>query len=229
MEKKLKILVYTFALLTLVNFLLLTPAYSYVQAVLNPADGEYTAELDLNHIGVSIEVTEDDTVKGIFSQIGTVEPGKKYQEEVYAVNTSDTDEYVRIIVRKSWWDKDGNKTPELDPDLIYLHKDSDKWLLNETESTKERTVYYYAEALEGDSDSDLLFDYLYIDNAIAEKYVVSEPENNVITVTYQYDGYSFKVELEVQSIQTSAVNDAIKSVWGVSNVQVDDDGVLSVK
>ena len=44
---------------------------------------------------------------------GKVEPGKKYREELQAQNSSDYDEYVRVIVHKYWVDKTDYGVPFL--------------------------------------------------------------------------------------------------------------------
>ena len=49
----------------------------------------------------------------------------------------------------------------------------------------------------------------------------------VITYTYEYDGYTFNVEAEAQSVQTHHASDAIKSVWGV-NASVSGDSITGI-
>ena len=49
----------------------------------------------------------------------------------------------------------------------------------------------------------------------------------VITYTYKYDGYTFNVEAEAQSVQTHFAADAMKSVWGV-NATVSGDSIIAV-
>ena len=45
--------------------------------------------------------------------------------------------------------------------------------------------------------------------------VTEENGHKTITTTYVYDGYKFKVEAEVDAVQTHNAQDAIKSAWGV--------------
>ena len=45
---------------------------------------------------------------------------------------------------------------------------------------------------------------------------------------YDYNGYAFYIEADVQAIQTHNINDAISSLWGVSNVSAAN-GKLTVK
>ena len=69
----------------------------------------------------------------------TIDPGYAYDEVIEARNTADQPEYVRVIVRKYWMDKD-NKRVDLDPSLIklgYKNADfnSDAWIINDAETT----------------------------------------------------------------------------------------------
>ena len=52
--------------------------------------------------------------------------------------------------------------------------------------------------------------------------------NKTITTVYEYDGYRFNLEAEVDAVQTHNARDAIKSAWGVE-VNVADNGTLSLR
>ena len=174
---------------------------------------------------------------------GKVEPGRTYKEEIKVrnkvidpenKNAGSVDEYVRVIIRKYWVDENGNKDTRLDPALIkltYGDKDynSTAWTLNKKEHTTESDTYYLKSMLKGGDDSDLLFDSLTIDSSILdESNMKKETRENkdgnkitkVYTYSYDYDGYTFYIEADVQAIQTHNVNDAIASLWGVGNVSV---------
>ena len=45
-----------------------------------------------------------------------------------------------------------------------------------------------------------------------------DQEVTVITYSYDYDDFTFYIEADVQAIQTHNASDALKSLWGVSNV-----------
>ena len=86
----------------------------------------------------------------------------------------------------------------------------------------------------------MLFDELTIDKAIMKnmtKKPVKTTETQtqdgnkkvtVYTYSYDYNGYAFYIEADVQAIQTHNINDAISSLWGVSNVSAAK-GKLTVK
>ena len=174
---------------------------------------------------------------------GKVDPGRTYKEELSARNGNNVDEYVRIIVRKYWVDKQGNKSTKMDPALIKLtYKGSDynnsAWAVNPKEHTVESDTYYLKNKLGAGADSALLFNELTIDGSVAElgnmKVITDEvtrPDGQivkVITYSYYYDDFTFYIEADVQAIQTHNATDAVKSLWGVSNVSAGN-GKVTVK
>ena len=151
-------------------------------------------------------------------------PGGAYKEEIGARNTGAYDEYARVIIRK-YWTKDGKTSTDLTPDLIKLSYkgqayNSSAWILDSSESTAERSVYYYKTALGKGADSELLFDTLSVDKSVISEENITESveevgNKKIYTYTYKYDGYSINVEAEAQAVQTHSAAQAIKSVWGV--------------
>ncbi len=172
---------------------------------------------------------------------GKVEPGRKYTEKLQARNSNTVDEYVRIIIRKYWVDKNGNKSPVMDPALIKLTYDgspynSGAWAVNSKEHTKESDTYYLKTVLGGDETSAPLFNELTIDREVANLANVhtttttTQTESGkvtVITYRYDYDDFTFYIEADVQAIQTHNASDALKSMWGVNNVSAGN-GTLTV-
>ena len=74
----------------------------------------------------------------------TFTPGKKYNEAISVKNSGTIDTFVRVIITKSWQDKEGKKNTTLSPDLIELNFLTDNgWQIANAQSTKERTVLYY--------------------------------------------------------------------------------------
>ena len=207
-------------------------AYS-TRAVLNPSDGEYISDFATAEIAVEIwENGESVEGKDLFSGIDEIDPGKAYPEVITVKNTSENPEYVRVVVRKYWNDAEGNKVSTLSPSLIKLPVAGSSWFENSEERTKERSVYYLRNALEGNAESAALFETLTIDKSVAKTYTVSVSEDgNTKTVVYTYDNdnVSFVVEMEAQSLQVPQEdNAAVTSVWGVTNIQAAD-GVLSLQ
>ncbi|MBD5455468.1 MAG: hypothetical protein HDR23_03150 [Lachnospiraceae bacterium] len=192
------------------------------------------------HTGVLLENRWSDT--------DPFQIGKTYDEVISATNSGTINEYVRVNLYTYWVkvevDEEGNKQETKlqtrDPSLIDLHFDEnyvgeDKyWLLDEKASTPERKVLYYNRVLEAGKTTVPLTDTLTIDSTIAVKVTQTEteiPDGKRITTTYDYDGVEFRIEAEVDAVQTHNAEDAIWSAWGrrVSiSGGVDDDDVNNV-
>lgn len=167
-----------------------------------------------------------------------VVPGKVYKEALTVRNTGSIDNYVRVILYKSWRNAEGQKDAELSPDLIDLNiLTGNGWTIDESASTqvdryRERVVLYYTQPLAPGAESTPLTDTLKIDNSIAskvkEEISTDDAGNRIIKTTYAYNGYRFDLEAEVDAVQTHSAADAIKSAWGV-DVNVADDGTLSLR
>ena len=75
---------------------------------------------------------------------GNLKIGKKYPYEISVKNSGEIDTYVRIILKKSMYNKDGEKATDLSLDALDLHLlNSDDWIVDETVTTKDRMVMYY--------------------------------------------------------------------------------------
>lgn len=174
--------------------------------------------------------------------------GKKYTEELKIRNTGSINQYVRVSIYKYWLppkaedskeegsgaeDPKAEKLRDLSPDLIKLNLVNlgTDWIEDEGARTAERTVLYYNKLLyaegQGASETPLFADSLIIDGSIAEK--VSQetsPDGKTITTTYDYDGVSFRIEVEVDAVQEHNAQDAIWSAWG-KRVSVGSGGAIS--
>ena len=180
--------------------------------------------------GISVALTENGSkvAEGgaLFKSIGDkVEPGKAYTDPIGVMNDGSTDEYVRVVVRKYWTKPEkkdgknvdtGEKDTSLTPDQIVLAQASG-WTVKDGESP-ETKVYYYANPVAA-GDTVKLFDSVKVASSVATDPVIDKKtdDKGVTTVTYKYayDGYTFHVEAEAQSVQTHNAAQAIKSVWGV--------------
>lgn len=202
------------------------------RAALTPLNEDVVGELDVTGLSVVLEENKKVVANGgelLGDLKDALELGKKYEEDIRVKNNGDASEYVRVIVTK-YWTKDGEKVAEMDPSLIKLTFNNDEynkgsWKLNEKEYKKadkqEKFVYYCLNGLKSSEESAPLFSHISIDAKAGDQYDVAQ-EGNVITYSYAYDGYEAEVKVEVQSVQTSHGTEAIKSVWGVTNVTADD-------
>lgn len=190
-------------------------------------------------ISVDVEELVDDSFISVGEQNGLTFPeianddsfkiGKNYSENVRIVNNSNEEtgysEYVRVIVRKSWY-KDGKNT-NLDPSLIKLDI-ADGWFLNESESTAEQSVYYKTSPL-GCGNATPFLTGITVDNKVTTLVTQKETESSIES-EYLYSGESLKIEIQGDAVQTHNAEDAIYAAWGV-NVKcdaVDDGNIVSI-
>lgn len=194
--------------------------------------------VDLYEIQAKEFVSVSDGGKLLSTLVGEGEKfqiGKTYTEQTAFSNDGNYDAYVRVIITKSW--KDGTvKDTTLDPALIDVTMaDSGAWYKDEAASTQEREVYYYktvVAAPERDEDNNIVaLDYVPITSTISVKNDVTQivTKNGTtgnITTTYDYDGKSFDLDIEVDALQTHNAVDAAKASWGVA-LELDENGNIT--
>lgn len=235
----------TVLLLAASTVLLVGSGVGSARAALTYYSENYSAQMSMQSIGVSLVendqvvssrdyadadewegTTEGSLLSNLLGEDEKFTPGKKYEEAISVTNSGNIDTFVRVIITKSWQDTDGEKNTTLDPQLIELNYLTDNgWVIAEDQSTTERTVLYYTKALAVGESTPALSDTLRIDESIASE-VNKKVEDNTITYTYKYDGYTFHLDAEVDAVQTHNAKDAIKSAWGVDvNVTEDETGL----
>lgn len=216
------------------------------RAALTYYSENYAAEVTVSSIGVSLmengnavsnrdyshkddkwSETKGNLLEGMLKEGETFVPGKTYEEKLSVKNSGSIDTFVRVMIYKNWT-KDGKKVTTLSPELIDLNLTlGDKWVEDKAASTKERTVLYYTGILAPGAGTPAFSDTLKVDSSITKKVTetVTTDANGYKTITtaYDYDGYQFNVEAEVDAVQTHNAKDAIKSAWGV-DVNVSSDG-----
>ena len=137
--------------------------------------------------------------------------------------------YKRLILTKSWQNKEGKKNTTLSPDLIELNfLTANGWVVADQQTTDERTVLYYTKAVKAGDTTPALSDTLRIDPKIATD-VEKTVKDNTITYTYKYGNYTFHIDAEVDAVQTHNAKDAIKSAWGVDVNVSEDETSLSLQ
>jgi hypothetical protein len=176
--------------------------------------------------------------------------GKEYAEKLSVVNDGEYDEYVRVIVTKSWQDENGKKDTLLDPDLIELGLvNKEDWIavsydnkaLGSDRSNNEQTVYYYRYPLKAKnsqstgetvvSNEVTLINSVTVNNKVTTQVTATpsadEKLTGTITNVYDYNGKSFSINVEVDAVQTHSAADAIYGAWGVKAVIDDATGELT--
>lgn len=235
--------------------LLVVSGIGSTQAALTYFSENYTAQVEMKDIGVTLVETSAQSTKDISSRDYTgsddawdtthgalltdmleesdnqLQLGRAYKEELSVKNTGTINEYVRVRIYKSWTDEDGNKETTLSPSLIILHMTNNGWIIDEDASTEERTVLYWPNILAVGETTSALSDTLTIDSSIGNKVTKTTTVEDGVTKTttkFNYDGVKFNLKAEVDAVQTHNAKDAIKSAWGV-DVNVADDGSISLQ
>lgn len=231
--------------------LLVGSAVGSTRAALTYYSENYTAQVEMSNIGVSL--LENGTVVSSRDYSGDGEwttngdgklltkllgedakftPGKPYTEELSVQNSGNIDTFVRVIITKSWQDENG-KDVSLNPEWIELNVPEGNGWIEATDNTDspERMVLYYTDALSPDEESNPLSDTLRINEAIAKQVTVETDESTgTITYVYEYDGYSFVLEAEVDAVQTHNAAEAIKSAWGIdATVSADETTITGIQ
>ena len=234
--------------LTAAALLLVGSTVGSTRAALTYYSENYSAQMNMQSIGVSLlendkvvssrdyvsnnewkGTSEGELLTDLLGKDDTFTPGKKYNEAINVKNSGTIDTFVRVIITKSWQDKEGKKNTTLSPDLIELNFLTDNgWQIAKDQSTTERTVLYYTKAVATGDSTPALSDTIRINPSIA-KDVTKHVDGYTITYTYKYDGYTFHVDAEVDAVQTHNAKDAIKSAWGVDINVSDDETTMSLQ
>ena len=235
-------------ILTAAALLLVGSTVGSTRAALTYYSENYSAQMNMQSIGVSLlendkvvssrdyvsnnewkGTSEGTLLTNLLGKDETFTPGKKYNEAISVKNSGTIDTFVRVIITKSWQDKEGKKNPKLSPDLIELNFLTDNgWQIAKDQSTTERTVLYYTKAVAAGDSTPALSDTIRIKPSIA-KDVTKHVDGNTITYTYKYNGYTFHIDAEVDAVQTHNSKDAIKSAWGVDVNVSDDETTMSLQ
>ena len=224
----------TIALIAAAMVLLAGGTYTGTRAVLNIFSPEHFLAFETDSQAVQIQENGNAVSALLGGLNGKIIPGKAYDEQIRAKNsTNDADQFVRIVVRKYWKDKNGNKAKDIDKEFLdkiqLTFANPNLWQKNDEETTAEREVYYYRNIVPAGGVTEPLISKLTVDGSVALKYTVADPdEKNVIRYSYDYDGYQVCIEAEAQSIQTHNAQAAVRSIWGVTNVTATD-STLTVK
>lgn len=211
---------------------------------------DYAVEVSVSSIGVSLMEngkvvshrnydnnawSSDGTgtlLSGMLEEGEKLKPGKTYEENLSVFNSGAIDTYVRVILTRSWVDAGGNKDTSLTPALIGLELGQDGWYVDEKASTPERMILYYTRPLASGQSTPDFCRGVTIDPVIGAKVTknetLDESGNRIITTECAYNGYQFRLEAEVDAVQTHSGEDAVKSAWGV-DVSVAEDGSLSIR
>ncbi len=253
MKKKLSSPIVTVALFVTAAGLLLGSTIGGTRAALTYYSETYASRVQMFNIGVSLlendnkiswrDYSSDSdgtwnemTGKLLADMLGegeSVQLGKTYPEVLTVENSGTIDEYVRVSIYKYWLNPQNEKVQDLSPELIGLNLVNlgDDWMMDEKASTRERTVLYYKNVLPVGAVTPPFSDTLTLDPAIGTRVrqeKTTDGKYTTVKTIFEYDGYSFQIEVEVDAVQTHNAADAILSAWGCK-VEVDENGSLSLQ
>ena len=219
-------------LLTAAALLLIGSTVGSTRAALTYYSENYSAQVEMSKIGVTLlengeavshrnyedngewaEEQNGKLLENLLKKDEKFTPGKQYEEKLSVQNSGSIDSFVRVILKKSWV-KDGRPETTLSPDWIELKLADGGWVVDERATTDERMILYYPTALAPGETTPALSETIRINEKIAEK-VTKKVEGNTIRYVYDYDGYTFTLDAEVNAVQTHNAQEAIKSAWGV--------------
>lgn len=230
----------TALLLGAAALLLLGSTVGSTRAALTYYSENYVAGVEMSSIGITllendqtiskrnydkngewmVEKEERELLQDLLGENEKIVPGKHYDEKLTVQNSGNIDSLVRVIVTKSWTDKEGGSVPKttLDPKLIDLHvQDGNGWVEDKGAATAERSIWYLNGVLKAGESVDFS-DYLRIDPAIRDKMTETVEGRGAVTIhtfTYEYDQYTFHISISAEAVQTHNAADAVKSAWGV--------------
>lgn len=146
---------------------------------------------------------------------GQLKFGKGYQEALSAKNTGNIDEYVRATIYKYWVDPQGKKTYVLSPNLIDINVTPvNGWVEDTSARTDERIVLYYTNILPVGQTSPAFTDTLTIKGDVKGNVKVEKNAEGYTVTTYDYNGYKFILQCDIDAVQTHNAEPAITSAWG---------------
>lgn len=227
----------TIVLFVIAVGLLLSSTIGGTRAALSYYADSYSLEMQLQDIGVTLNengrsvgssangrMDSVELLSGMLADGEKLQLGVAYPEVLTVTNSGTIDEYVRVSVYRYWVDGNGEKRQELDPSLIELGlANTDLWREDAASSTPERTVLYYTRTLSAGASTPAFLDALTISGDVAAKvsqssHVTTDASGrsyNTVTTTYDYDGMEFRLQVEVDTVQTHNAAAAIRSAWGV--------------
>ncbi len=195
--------------------------YLYVDVQEKVGDS-YVSALKLGLENVKSQITPDTPLKVEYD----------YDEDVQIQNTStgDYDEYVRVVVKKSWvsLDEKGKvkeKDTRLDPSFIKLNT-TGEWLVDDTNPKDETMIFYCKKPVAKDEAVQFLDSISFSRDILNDVTTVDTEEKGVVRNVYGYNDKTFEIEIRVDAVQAHNAEEAILGAWGV-HATVDGNGNIT--
>ncbi len=208
------------------------------RAAIAYSDSAESVTFETDHLYVDLQEKQDgdfvsvtalglNDVKNQINKDNPLQVEHEYDEDVQIQNTStgDYDEYVRVLVRKSWVDSKGDKDTRLDPSLIELHT-TDTWISNSSEKTPEGEVFYCTKPIAKDETVQFLDSIEFSRDILNDVTTVDTEEKGVVRNVYGYNDKTFEIEIRVDAVQAHNAEESILGAWGV-HATVDSNGNIT--
>lgn len=193
------------------------------------------AKVDFGSSTLECSLVENGTVKNdgdaILTTLSGLKPGPLYNDSIQVKNIGSYSAYVRVSITKSWLEtSSGNTVFGLSKSLIKTNNSNSDWILDTSESNSSVSVYYYKYPLTENSLTTNVIDSIQVldgANAYIEYTTQDANGNKTTTLRRKSDGYTARISIEVDAVQSHNGEEAILGAWGKS-VSIDSNGVLSL-
>lgn len=184
------------------------------------------------------EGTDGEILKNLINrEVGEVFVlGKEYQRSFCIDNPQATgengiDQYIRVVIYKSWSDEDGYKV-NVSPNLINLNLNEEDWLKLDKNSNENHVELLYSKALcVGETTTNFMNGFSIspnIKNEIEITVETIEDNNQIVTLNKKYQKVKPYIEIRVDSMQRNNIDSSdIKSAWNI-DVEIGSDGTLTL-
>jgi hypothetical protein len=210
--------IFTAALFVVAAALLAFGTVGAVQAAPRITSDSYDAQIQLDSIDTMLleNGKEQSDFMSWIKDEGGLKIGKEYSEAISVKNNGSIPEYVRVTIHKYWVDAEG-KAVDLDPSLIKLNfPKGTGWTIDDSASTKERTVLYYDSVVQPGDTTSALSDKFAIDSSVS---TAATKIDGLYVLDYGQSGEAkkaveFRIDIVADAVQDHNGQAAMKSAWG---------------
>lgn len=177
--------------------------------------GESTSKLGIRLIQKS---GEDPGVERLYSGEGimyTGMPGDLVDETLRAKNSGNKDLYVRITIKKSWLNKNGEKNLDADcREIEVMTTDKENWIIQEGDEYGEVIYCYYRKPLKPQEET----------TSVMEQFSILK--GGLSTTGNEYRNLAVQMTFDADAIQRTAVEKAMLAEWGIIAEMDEENGNL---
>ena len=131
-------------------------------------------------------------------------PGDLVDETLRARNSGTKDLYVRITIKKSWLNKDGEKNLDADcREIEVITKDKENWIILEGDEYGEVIYCYYRKPLKPQEET----------TNVMEQFSILR--GRLSTTGNEYRNLAVQMTFDADAIQRTAVEKAMLAEWGI--------------